>query len=246
MKNYVLALLLVLAGCASTSGAVDKTKMAEGYYMKGLSYLQDKNYELALVEFQRSVNTDSKNKLSYYALGLVNDMQGKLKEAESFYRESIDIDSDFSEAYNAIGVVYFKQQKWKEALKSFRKALDNKLYTTPHIPYLNMGDLYMAQKDYERAADAYLESKRYVNQDIAILKLGTALLEAGRVKEAIAELEEGTALNQKSAGMWYTLALARLKDGNKKAAIADFKKAADLAPGTEISLKAKDYLKTLR
>ena len=46
--------------------------------------------------------------------------------------------------------------------------------------------------------------------------------------------------------MWYTLALARLKDGNKKAAIADFKKAADLAPGTEISLKANDYLKTLR
>jgi Tfp pilus assembly protein PilF len=46
--------------------------------------------------------------------------------------------------------------------------------------------------------------------------------------------------------MCYGLALAYLKDGNKKSASAEFKKAAELAPKTELAQKAQDYLKTLR
>jgi hypothetical protein len=44
----------------------------------------------------------------------------------------------------------------------------------------------------------------------------------------------------------YSLAVSLLKDNNKKAALAEFKKAAELAPGSEIAQKAKDYIKTLR
>ncbi len=246
MKRFVAAALVIISGCASTAGQVDKTKMAEGYYMKGLSHLEHKNLEMALVEFQKAVRTDKNNKWAYYGLGLISDMQGKLDDAEKYYQEAIDIDSDFSEARNALGVVYFKQQKWKEALKSFKRALENKLYTTPHLPYLNMGDLYMAQKDYEKAIESYRESKRFVNQDLIILKLGTALFEAGRVKEAISEFREGVALAPNNSAMRYELAVALLKDGNKKAALEEFKKVAELAPGTELAQKARDYMKTLR
>lgn len=247
MKNYAVVLFLALAACASTSTPpVDKAKMAEGYYMKGLSHLQERNYELALVEFQRAIQTDSNNKWAYYGIGLINDMQGKLNEAATYYEEAIDIDSNFSEAYNALGVVYSKEQKWKAALKAFRRALDNKLYTTPHLPYLNMGDVYMAQKDYPKAAEAYQESKRFVNQDITILKLGTALFEGGKIKEAINELQEGVSLSPKNPAIRYSLALVLLKDGNKKAALAEFKKTVELAPDSDTGKKARDYIKTLR
>lgn len=242
----VILILLALAGCTTTGPVIEKAKMSEGYYMKGLSYLQERNFELALVEFERSIQTDRKNKMSYYAVGIVNDMQGKPAEAEKYYKETIDIDSDFSEAHNALGVVYSKQQKWKEALKSFKKALENKLYATPHIPHLNMGDVYMAQHDYAKAIEAYRESKRYVNQDFTILKLGTALLEAGKIKEAIEELQEGEALSFKNVNIRYTLALAHLKDGNKKSALAEFKKIIELAPESDVALKARDYQKTIK
>ncbi len=242
----VVLVLVVLAGCASRGRNVDKSKMAEGYYMKGLSYLQEKNYELAGVEFQRSLQTDSNNKNSHYALGIISDMQEKLDEAAKFYEKAIDIDSNFSEAYNALGVVYFKQQKWKEAIKSFNKALANKLYTTPHLPYLNMGDLYMARKEYPKAVEAYRESKRYANLELTIYKLGTALYEAGNIKEAVNEFQEGAGLSPKNASMRYSLATALLKDGNKKAAIAEFKKTVELAPQSDLAQQARDYLKTLR
>jgi Tfp pilus assembly protein PilF len=246
MKTFVMVLLLALAGCATTGTPVNKTKMAEGYFQKGLAHFQEKNYELASVEFHRSLQTDSSYKLPYYYLGILNDTQGKPEEAITYYKEAISLDPQFSEAYNALGVVYVKQEKWQEALKSFKKALENKLYTTPHIPYLNMGDMYMAQKNYEKAAEAYRESKRYANLELTAFKLGTALFEAGRIKEAVKEFQEGVGIAPQNAYLRYSLAVSLLKDNNKKAALAEFKKAAELAPGSEIAQKAKDYIKTLR
>ena len=220
--------------------------MAEGYYSKGLSHLQEKNYELASVEFNRSIQTDSNYKQSYYGLGIISDYQGKLDDARKYYLEAIDRDSNFSEAYNALGVVYSKQQKWDEAIKAFNKALANKLYTTPHIPYLNLGDLYMERKEYAKAAEEYRESKRFVNSELTIFKLGTALYEAGMIKEAIGEFQEGVALSPRNTSMRYSLAVAQLKDGNKKSALMEFKKVVELDPKSETAQKAKDYIKTLR
>jgi Tfp pilus assembly protein PilF len=220
--------------------------MAEGYYTRGLSYLQEKNYEMASVEFNRSLQTDSNYKQSYYGLGIISDYQGKLEEAAKYYQQAIDRDSNYSEAHNALGVVYSKQRKWKEAAKEFNKALDNKLYTTPHIPYLNLGDLYMEQKEYGKAAESYRESKRFVNTEWTILKLGTALFEDGKTKEAISEFQEGIGIAPQNANMRYSLGLAYLKEGNKQSALAEFKKAAELAPKSELAQKSNEYIKVLR
>lgn len=245
MKRAVITLVLLgLAACATT-GTADKTKMAQGYYDRGINFLQMKDYQSALVEFQRSIKTDPKNKMSYYALGVVHDMMGKLDDAENFYKEAVSIDSEFSEAYNALGVVYYKQQKWKDAEKAFRKALENKLYATPHVPYLNLGDMYMAQREYGKAVDAYRESKRLVTQDITIHKLGMALLAANRGKEAVTELQEGTALSPKNADMHLALGLAYLKEGSKGPALSEFRLVVDIAPKSDGARTAQDYITTL-
>jgi type IV pilus assembly protein PilF len=247
MKRCSIIILFLLVGCATTSGPpVDKTKMAEGYYMKGISHFQTKNYELASVEFNRSLQSDSNYKQSYYMLGIISADQGKLDEAIKYYKEAIDRDPNYSEAYNALGTVYSRQQKWKEALKFFNKALENKLYPTPHVPYLNIGRLYMAQKDYDKAIAAYREAKRYANQDFIVYELGTALFEAGKTKEALSEFREGVAMAPQNANLRYSLAVALLKDGNKKAALTEFKKTSELVPGSDLAQKAKDYIHTLR
>ena len=243
-KGIIAIVVLVLAGCATT-GSEDKTKMAEGYYDRGISHLQMKDYEKATVEFQRSINTDPKYKMSYYAMGVVYDMMGKQADAEKYYKEAIDIDSAFSEAYNALGVIYYKQQKWKDAQRAFQRALDNKLYATPHVPYLNMGDMYMAQREYAKAVDAYRESKRLVNQDITIYKIGLALIALGKTREAVTELQEGVALSPKNADMRLALGLANLKDGNKRSAITEFRTVVELAPKSDAARTAKDYIGTL-
>src|SRR5512137_221007 len=193
-RALLVILVLALAGCATTGATTDKAKMAEGYYERGLNHLQSKDYEKALVEFQRSINTDPKYKMSYYAMGMVYDLMGKYSEAEKYYKESLDIDPEFSDAHNSLGTVYMKQKKWKEAIKSFQRALSNKMYATPNITYVNMGDVYMTLEDYPKAVEAYREAKRFASQDFIIYRLGMALMKAGSTKEAIGEFQEGVTL----------------------------------------------------
>lgn len=244
-RSIVLLIMLTLAGCATTGSSPDKAKLAEGYYNKGLAHLQSNSLELAYVEFHRAVQTDSKNKMAYYGLGLIRDRQEKFEEAEKYFKEAIDIDSAFSEAHNMLGVIYSRQQRWKEALKSYQKALENKLYTTPHITYLNIGHMYMMQREYAKAVEAYRESKRIVNQDIAVYRLGMALLDTGKVREAILELQEGTRMSPSNAEMRLALGIAYLKDGNKSAALTEFRKVEELTPGTDMARTARDYVRTL-
>lgn len=247
MKHAALILILLLAGCATTSGpAVDKKKMAEGYYMKGLSFVQEKKFELASVEFNRSIQTDSDYKDSYYMLGIISDYRGQYDAAVAYYKEAIDRDPDFSEAYNAMGAAYSKQQKGKEAIKAYKKAAENKLYKTPHIPYVNIGRVYMSQKEYQKAIEAFRVAKSYAVHDFIIYELGTALYQSGSIQEAINEFREGVALAPQNSNFRFSLAVALLKDGNKKSALAEFKKAVQLAPGSEVAVQANDYIKTLR
>ena len=245
MRRAITAiLLLVFAGCATT-GTTENSKMAEGYYNRGISHLQTKDFEKAMVEFQRSINTDPKFKMSYYAMGMVYDMMGKFSDAEKYYKETIDIDPEFADAYNSLGTIYMKQKKWKEALKAFQKTLQNKMYATPNIAYVNMGDVYLNLEDYPKAIEAYREAKRYANQDYIIYRLGVTLTRAGKTKEAIGELQEGVALTPKNPDMRLALGLALLKDGNKNAALTEFKKVVEFAPQGDAAKTARDYINTL-
>ncbi len=247
MRKILILFVIVLTACATTGNRVEnRAKKAEGYYMKGLNHLQEKNYELASVEFNRSIQTDSGFKKSYYMLGLISDYRGKYEEAIDYFKEAIDRDPDYSEAYNAMGATYSKMQKWKEALKAYKKALENKLYTTPHLPYLNMGRAYAAQKDYDKAIEAYREAIRYAKQDFIVYELGMVLMVSGKAKEAAAEFREGAEMAPRNANFRYSLAEALLKLGNKKEALAEYKKAAELAPGSDIAAKAKEQIKILR
>ncbi len=240
--------LLFLTACVTTGGtkSVTPEKMAEGYYMSGLSYLQQHNYEMASVEFHRSLDKDKDYKQSYYGLGIINDYQGDYDAAAHYYQKAIDIDPNYSEAYNAIGVVYFKQHKWDDAIAAFKKAVANKLYTTPHIPYLNLGDLYMARKDYAKAVEAYRKSKQYADIEFTVYKLGIALIDAGRIQEAVNEFQEGVNLSPGNAAMRFQLAVAHLKDGNKQQAMDEFQRVVDIDPKSDYARQARDYLSTLR
>jgi len=100
-----------------------------------------------------------------------------------------------------------RQQKWKEAIRAYKKAVENKLYTTPQVTWLNIGEVYMAQKDYENAVDAFRQAKSFVKQDFIQYRLGTALFESGKTRDAVSEFREGIAISPQNAQLRYSLAV---------------------------------------
>ena len=74
----VLALLIRLAGCATSEGSVKKSK---GYYEEGLASL-DHDQQKAFGSFQKAVQQDPNNKEARYGLGHILARQGKLLQAE--------------------------------------------------------------------------------------------------------------------------------------------------------------------
>jgi Tfp pilus assembly protein PilF len=243
--TVVMLFCALIAACVSTGTSPDKKKVAQGYFDKGLSYVQTNDTANAMAEFHRSIQTDPNNKQSYYMLGLIYYRQGKLEDAEQYLKEAVSIDGQYSDAYNALGVVYSTQKKWKKALQAYNAALENKLYATPHVTYLNVGDMYMAQQDYAKAVDAYRDSKRIVSTDVTILRLGDALMKAGRTREAAVEFQEGLKLAPQNPDLHFALAQAYLKDGDKRSALTEFRKVVELVPKSDAAKAARDYIATL-
>jgi Tfp pilus assembly protein PilF len=154
----VLALLIGLAGCATSEESLKKSK---GYYQEGLASL-DHDQQKAFVSFQKAVQENPNNKEARYGLGHILTRQGKLLQAEEEFRAATKIDDNYSEAYTYLGVVLSMQNRWPEAIAAFRQALTNPLYATPDLARFHLGRALAHEGDYQGAMEA-LEDALVVN-----------------------------------------------------------------------------------
>lgn len=123
----------------------------------GNIYLALKQYDLAIIQFNKSLEIEKKtdNKLglaiNYHNIGYAEEAKGNLSTALSNYETSLDynnsIDSEIGRVicYNSIGGIYLKQEKYEDAEPIIKGALekaldlDDQFYITSS--YLNLGQL---------------------------------------------------------------------------------------------------------
>jgi len=123
----------------------------------GNIYLALKQYDLAILQFNKSLKIEKKtdNKLglaiNYHNIGYAEEAKGNLSKALSNYEISLDynnlIDSEIGRVicYNSIGGIYLKQEKYEDAEPIIKEALekaldlDDQFYITSS--YLNLGEL---------------------------------------------------------------------------------------------------------
>lgn len=154
----VLLFMSLLAGCATSDEAIQKSK---GYYQEGVASLPV-DRQKAFVSFQKAVQLNPDNKDARYALGHIYALQGKLILAEEQFREAIKIDEAFSEAHTYLGQVLAAQNRWDEAIKAYRQALANPLYPTPDLARFHLGRALAHQGDLQASMEV-LEDAVTVN-----------------------------------------------------------------------------------
>lgn len=113
LRIAVIAALLVIANLSGCGGAEDRKAK---YLARGQTYLDQKNYDKARVEFKNVVQIDPKDAIGNFKLGLVEEGLQNYRKAFAYYSKSLELDPNLLEAQLKLVKIYalFDLPKAKE------------------------------------------------------------------------------------------------------------------------------------
>lgn len=115
-----------------------------------LAHAYDKLGEskLAIEEFEKVIELDEHDFVTYNDLGSIYEVLNENEEAERYVKKSLDIKPDYGRALYNMGVLCKKKGDNKEALKYYYDAIGK--FEDPFL-FLNMSAIYIEEKDYDAA-----------------------------------------------------------------------------------------------
>jgi tetratricopeptide (TPR) repeat protein len=138
-------------------------KHAQKDYEKGVQLAQKGDYENAAKRLTAATTAYPKYAIAWFALGRVDQMQGRNEDAHRAFESAIASDNKYVSPYDALAALALGQAKWQEAADYSNRAIDLNPVEFPGAFWSN------ALANYElKKADASEKSAR------ALLKLDTA------------------------------------------------------------------------
>ncbi|HLO32184.1 MAG TPA: tetratricopeptide repeat protein [Anaerolineales bacterium] len=118
------------------------------YYLKGLYYEQQNDYENAQALINKSLKINPNFVSGYIALGYINQEIFNLEEATKYLRKALEIEPNNMQANNNIGFCYILTLDFKDAIPHLQKAWE----VSPNLlTMLNLGDAYLFSGDVTNA-----------------------------------------------------------------------------------------------
>jgi tetratricopeptide (TPR) repeat protein len=117
MKKSILIIIFLL-GCISYS------QTATDFVNIGLEKAKAKDYKGAISEYDKAIEKDSLNALTYFYRGVSNyhleDNDGAIKD----FTKSIKLNPKYAESYSYRGYTFIYMEKFQEAYGDFEKAVE--------------------------------------------------------------------------------------------------------------------------
>lgn len=243
----LILILFLLNGCAMTQNRVKEERQADAHYKLGMAHLNENNLQMAFMEFQKSIESNPKDKAYYYAIGFVYFKMDRYQNAIDAYKKALTIDPLYPEAHNGLGTVYGKMGKWDDAIGEYNKALSDAGYSTPQWVHYNIGYAYFNKGDYQTALSEFKQAEK-IQPDMAMFHfwLGLVYTKLELTQDAIAAYEEAKRLDTGNIDVYYNLGFAYLKEERKTEALDAFKKVVELSPNSEKATTAMKYINLLK
>ncbi len=190
---------------------VDSVAMSKKHVYFGKKYLDNKQYEDALVQLNKSWDFNSRNAQTAYYLGKLYNETEKPRDAIAWFTKAIEMNPAGPNARNALyylGQLYTMEAMPEKAIEVYEKLLSISKKPEQQIQYLHhLVTLYIEIKDYESALKhtrswSELEPDNPEVQD-AIAKL---TLHMGDEEEALRETERLLEINPEDYGTLDNLA----------------------------------------
>ncbi|MFA6149179.1 MAG: tetratricopeptide repeat protein [bacterium] len=235
---------ILAAGCAGPSA--DRKKEADARMRMGVTYLDQRNVPMAMKELTKASELDPGNAEIDMALGIAYQARGDMSKAEEYLRRAIDKRPDYADARNNLGIVLAGRKAWNEAIREFEAAAANVMYTTPERAYFNLGEVYRAKGDPEKADRAYRRAMRANEQYApAYISLSTVLGGQGNWNEAASVLTRCVEVLPDYAACWMELGRADLRLSRPAEALKAFDKVLAVSSDPELRKQAAGYVTVL-
>ncbi|MEW6685474.1 MAG: tetratricopeptide repeat protein [Candidatus Edwardsbacteria bacterium] len=123
---------------------------------KGIALYFKREFEAAVVEFEKALELNPNLLETYNNLGLALSESGKEKEAVASFKRAIEINPDFAEAYNNLGALHKGKGRYEEAVELFNQAISKR--SNYALAYLNLGNAYEELEKFDQALKAWEKS----------------------------------------------------------------------------------------
>ena len=200
---------------------------ADALHLLGLVVYQRADYRQARSLIEKAIQQNGANPLYHYNLGLTCERGGMLEEAANSYLQALHFRPHYVEARNNLGNVYRAQGNLKEAIVAYKQAIEQ----NPDYPacHNNLGVALKEMQDLDGAIQAYQEALRLQPQNAeAHYNLGIVLAEREQCEDAAVQFHEAIAIEPDYAKAHHNLGLIMLWRRDRDAALAHFRKSADL------------------
>jgi len=249
MNQFKVMVLLVsglifFSGCGPTEQAKQKANI---HYRLGYNFLQQGDPTSALRELLEAEKLDPRDPQTHFALGWAYSAKGRFVQAVEHYRETLNLDPKYTEAHNAMGAAYLEMGKWDEAIKEFDTVLRDILYLTPFYVLNNMGWAYYKKGDRQKAIECYKKALAMKPDfGLAYYNMGLAYKEGKQTSEAIAAFRSAVTQVPNFLDAHFQLGILYFDTGRREDARKAFEEVVRIAPQSENSRLAQQYLNLLK
>ena len=165
MRMAILAMLLVVGGCASQSsvsdispGTLEAEEAARTRISLGLTYLQNGNYAQAKRNLDRANEYAPRLAEVQYSLAYYFQTVGEVDQADSAYQRAIALGPTNADIANSYGAFLCEQGNYEAAKDFFLKAINNSRYASAADSYENLALCANSNGDAAAAIDYFQQS----------------------------------------------------------------------------------------
>lgn len=205
------------------------------FFNKGNELAKENKYDEAIQNYDKSLEI-SKDYKTYYQKGLTQLKADKVKDAIASLNSSIAANDSFDVAYVALAGAQTQNKDYEAALKNYDKALSvtknetlkGAIQEGMTRTYVTLGNQYMKEKKYDKAADAFKKATENSDFDQAYLGLGRALTEKKQYNDALTAFDKAAQFKKTvtDGAIAYYKGVAYMNKGDKAKAVENFNAGA--------------------
>lgn len=147
-----------------------KLGYTDDYVNRGSAFLEMKNYEAAIADYNQAIASRPDWAKAYFGRGLVYFEMGRYEQAIDDYTQAIELQADYSKAYNNRGLAYENLNRRKEALENYVEA--TRLDPDNGAAHNNLGRALVYAGRFKEAIQSYQRAEQLgVPQATKILEI---------------------------------------------------------------------------